>query len=194
VEGSTSAQLLSLKEFFNEQINLAINKRNISTFPLVSTYLVDLLQAFMFAETLERETLAEMYLKAMSESSFQLKADMLKRLGDTSLYISGFFGDSLKKKVVDIDYYADLGGRAYDHLSKSVAEDTSSRVYREISIRFLEFVDVLAIVSQKALVQTNEDLLRLYDRYVSTGSSLARDQLLEKGLLPTADMNKKKRQ
>ena len=194
MEGSTSAQLLSLKEFFNEQINLAINKRNISTFPLVSTYLVDLLQAFMFAETLERETLAEMYLKAMSESSFQLKADMLKRLGDTSLYISGFFGDSLKKKVVDIDYYADLGGRAYDHLSKSVAEDTSSRVYREISIRFLEFVDVLAIVSQKALVQTNEDLLRLYDRYVSTGSSLARDQLLEKGLLPTADMNKKKRQ
>ncbi|MCB0356479.1 MAG: hypothetical protein KDD40_05700, partial [Bdellovibrionales bacterium] len=130
-------------------------------------------------------TLAEMYLKALQEESQKIKYDKLKKLGELSLYISGFFGDSLKRKVVDIDYYAEIGGRAYDCLASETQEDTYAKVYGEISIKFLDFVDVLTLVSQKSLIQSNEDLLRLYDRYISTGSKLAKEQLLEKGLITT---------
>ena len=44
-------------------------------------------------------------------------------------------------------------------------------------------------MSQQTLVQSNEDLLRLYSRYVSTGSRLAEEQLREKGVL-SAELGK----
>ena len=190
---------ISLSEFFNEQVSQALGQRKVKTYPLVEKYLVDLLQFYTSADNLYEEqegkkrqtTLAELYLKAMSESSQTLRFDLLKKLGDTSLYISGFFGDSLKRKIVDVDYYAEIGGRAYHHLSVTAPEDTYCKVFDEIANRFLDFVDVLTLVSQRAMIQTNEDLLRLYDRYITTGSELAKDQLLEKGLLPTPSPLKK---
>jgi hypothetical protein len=56
-------------------------------------------------------------------------------------------------------------------------------MYGEFSARFSGFVDVLTYISQDSLVQSNKDLLRLYDRYLVTGSRLAEEQLMEKGLL-----------
>ena len=183
---STKTVILDLNSFFHEMVTEAIHRRNLSTYPLVSKYLVDLLKSFTSTSNFEMEnTLAEMYLKALQEESQKIKYDKLKKLGELSLYISGFFGDSLKRKVVDIDYYAEIGGRAYDCLASETQEDTYAKVYGEISIKFLDFVDVLTLVSQKSLIQSNEDLLRLYDRYISTGSKLAKEQLLEKGLITT---------
>ena len=189
----SSSLLIDLKTFFDEMVNEALTQRKLNTYPMVSKYLVDLLQFYTLSDNFENsETLAEMYLKAMQEESQALKTEKLKKLGDMSLYISGFFGDSLKRKVVDIDYYADIGGQAYKCLAQEIQEDTFSKVYGVMSTNFLDFVDVLTIVSQKSLVQSNEDLLRLYDRYVTTGSELARDQLLEKGLIPTEETKKTK--
>jgi hypothetical protein len=179
------ALLLDLKTYFHEMVSTAIVQRNLKTYPMVTKYLVDLLEFYAVTDNfINNETLAEMYLKAMQEESTALRTEKFKKLGDISLYISGFFGDSLKRKVVDIDYYAEIGGQAYMLLSKEVKEDTYAKVYGEFSKRFLDFVDVLTIISQKSLVQSNEDLLRLYDRYVSTGSELAKEQLVEKGLIP----------
>jgi hypothetical protein len=137
-----------------------------------------------------RDTLAEMYLRAQN-SPQPLRLEMLKKLGDSSLYISGFFGDSLSRKVVDIEYYVDMGGVAYHSLAASAQDEKMSRMFGEFAARFPEFVDVLTFISQDALIQTNEDLLKLYDRYMATGSRLAGEQLVEKGL-PIADLQKSK--
>ena len=112
---------------------------------------------------------------------------MLKKLGETSLYISGFFGDSLQRKLVDLDYYVNMGGTAYAALSGCVSENPSSKVFKEISEKFVMFVDVLGYISGKATGGSNQSILRLYEKYMRTGSELARDQILEKGLaLPGA--------
>ena len=93
-----------------------------------------------------------------------------------------FFGDSLNRKVVDIDYYADIGKIAYGSLAAHINEDLVARIYDEFSHRFLDYVDVLTVISQGALIQSKEDALRLYDKYISTGSNLAKKQLIEMGL------------
>lgn len=175
----------SISDYFEEQIEVALESRKIETSELTVKYLVNLLGHYAFSNNLNADrgpTLAEMYLKA-SSSDGNVRADLLKRLGDTSLYISGFFGDSLNRKVVDIDYYAGMGGTAYGNLATLVEEDAYAPVYKEFSARFMEFVDLLTFVSQQAMIQTDSDLLRLYDRYVSTGSRLAEEQLIQKGLL-----------
>jgi hypothetical protein len=175
--------LLSSKNFFQEAVEEAFSKRNIKAFPAVQTYLVGILEHYLDARNLfEGPTLAEMYLTANQAAPHE-KQSLLKKLGDRSLYVSGFFGDSLSRKLVDIDYYADMGGAAYSLLSDCVKEDTTAAVYRIYSQRFLEFVEVLTYISQKSMIQTDENLLRLYDRYVRTGSELAKEQLVEQGVL-----------
>lgn len=184
---------VSSKEYFSESLEVAFKYFQFEPHPLSRTYLIDLLERYMLSQNLfeldqetgkyKRDTLAEMFLRAQNEPSNTVRADLLKKLGDTSLYISGFFGDSLNRKLVDIDYYAEMGGVAYGSLAKEVSDHSMSEVFNCFSSRFIDFVDVLTYISQKAQVQTDKDLLRLYDRYLATGSKLAEDQLLERGVL-----------
>lgn len=190
----------SPREFFLNRVEEAMQRLKIKALPHSQTYLVDLLAHYMFSHNLfpideesgrtKRETLAETYLKAQN-SPAPVRIEMLKRLGDRSLYLSGFFGDSLSRKIVDIDYYMNMGGVAYGTLAHEASDEIIGQVYGEFSNRFAAFVDVLTYISQESLVQSNEDLLRLYDRYMNTGSKLAEEQLMEKGLL-NAELGKAK--
>lgn len=166
--------------FFLEMVNYAIDQRKLKTHSAVNSYLAKLLEQYMVAENLNQQTLAELYLTATSADGKQ-KIDLLKRLGDSALYISGFFGDSLQRKVVDVDYYVNMGGSAYATLSGCVP-DQSSFVFKEISMKFVNFVDVLNYISDKTAGDSNRNILRLYEKYIKTGSELARDQIIEKGL------------
>lgn len=127
--------------------------------------------------------MAELYLTA-ANSDFHKKIELLKKLGDKSLYISGFFGDSLQRKIVDLDYYVNMGGSAYETLSKTVdRKDPLKDVFETISRRFIDFVEALTYISQNSMISNNQSLLRLYDRYLQTGSTLAKEKLLEMGIV-----------
>jgi hypothetical protein len=192
--------LESPRDFFADKVEDAFKHLKFEPLPLSRAYLIDLLQHYILSNNLfpkddetgrvKRQTLAELYLQAQNSPS-PVRIDLLKKLGDSSLYISGFFGDSLSRKIVDIDYYVDMGGVAYSALANSSADENTSQVYGEFSVRFPEFVDVLTFISQESMIQTNGDLLKLYDRYMATGSKLAEEQLMEKGLL-NADVQKSK--
>jgi hypothetical protein len=190
----------SPREYFVDQLESALKRLKFRPSPLSRFYLVGLLERFMFASNLfptddetgkaRRQTLADLYFSAQN-SPPPKHLDLWRQLGDSSLYISGFFGDSLNRKLVDIEYYVDMGGVAYGALSSMAGDENTARMYGEFSSRFPEFVDVLTFISQESMIQTNEDLLKLYDRYLSTGSRLAGEQLLERGLL-NADLPKAK--
>lgn len=185
---------VSPEGYFQELVQKGLSQRRIQTFPLVETYLVNLLQHYLDARNLfdaqytdesgqrAPQTLAEMFLLAQNADSFA-RVEMLRKLGDRTLYISGFFGDSLSRKIVDIDYYADIGGAAYASLAHCTREDTMARVYSAISERFLDFVDVLTYISHQSLVKSDQSILRLYERYMRTGSELAREKLAEMGVV-----------
>lgn len=176
--------------FFSEIVKEALEKRRIQTQPLTSHYLVQILETYLISENLEQKgTLAELYMKSFLAER-QVRIEMLKKLGDTSLYVAGFFGDSLRRKIVDIDYYSSIGGAAYSSLAGEVEDELQAKVFTEIAERFIDYVDVLTYISQSSSIQTNQDLLRLYERYVATGSELAKDQLVEKGLLTNIDKKK----
>jgi hypothetical protein len=183
-ETSQSFFLASPRQYFGEMVEAGFSKRNIKTTPAVQLYMVQLLEHYLDARNLftRPDTLAETFLMA-SNSQTPEKIELLKKLGDKSLYISGFFGDSLARKIVDLDYYAGMGGAAYASLADCVREDDTAHVYRIFSQRFIEFVDVLTYISQQSSVHTDQGLLRLYDRYMRTGSELAKEKLIEMGVL-----------
>ena len=184
--------ILDSRDFFEEMVVHALSECRVETTPMVSGYLIDLLQYYMNTDNLYeaqsvdgkkiQKTLAERLLTANSADP-NVKKDLLKRLGDSSLYMSGFFGDSLNGKIVDVDYYADIGGIAYGSLAAETHESAMAKIYDEFSRRFLNYVDVLTVISQGTLIQSKEDILRLYEKYMTTGSDLARDQLIKMGMI-----------
>lgn len=197
--------LTSPRDYFTELVEQGFHKKQFRPPTLVQDYLINLLEHYMDARNLfhdevdestgqkKHSTLAETYLRAM-DPTVPERFELLKNLGDRTLYISGFFGDSLNRKLVDIDYYAGVGGAAYGNLAE-ISHEEFSTVYRTFSKNFLDFVDVLTYISQKSFVQNDEGILRLYDRYLKTGSEMARDRLVEMGVIPLAsDQLKNSRQ
>ncbi|PIU00193.1 MAG: hypothetical protein COT74_04460 [Bdellovibrionales bacterium CG10_big_fil_rev_8_21_14_0_10_45_34] len=198
-ENSAEVLLQSPGQFFHESVRDALAARSMETFPLAESYLADILEKYMVTDALyeldnesgkrRQDTLAEMFLRAQNAET-SLKLNLLKRLAETSLYVGGFFGESLDRKIVDIDYYAEMGGSAYQMLSRLVAEDTFAHLYKEYSYRFLEFVDVLSHISLKSRPNSNKNLLHHYTRYLKTGSEQALETLLEQGVIPPAGPTK----
>lgn len=195
--------LISSKHFFQEKVETAIQRRGLKTIPQAVSYLVNLLEHYMFTDNLyekneengklKKQTLAEMYLTAQQvEQAPEKRISLLKKLGDTSLYISGFFSDSLKRKIIDVDYYINMGGTAYGTLAATTSEDLNARVFEEFSEKFVDFMDVLTIISQESAQSSNKDLLRLYERYMLTGSDLAKEELEKQGLLNAEVLKRKK--
>jgi len=192
----SSTLVLSSNEHFQEMVDSAFEKRKVKASFLVKNYIVDVLVYFLDIKNLystshlEKEaaattkdlTLAEEYLISMQKSGFE-KVETLKKLADKSLYISGFFSDSFQRKLIDVDYYVDLGCSAYGELSGYAKKEDQAEVYKTMSGRFVEFVDVLTFISQEAFIQSNKDILRLYDRFMKTKSELAREKLIEMGVL-----------
>ncbi len=72
----------------------------------------------------------------------------LREIGDTSLYVSGFWTESLADKLVDVDYYIDLGGTAYGELARGGTGwtgDPFGDVFGELAENFARFVEVLMV-------------------------------------------------
>jgi hypothetical protein len=112
----------------------------------------------------------------------------LKEIGDVALFVSGFFSDSLTRKLVDVDYYVSIGGCAYNTLSRVEADEAFSPVFAELGEKFVGFVDVLAEVSERTSCSSNADLLLLYEKWLKTGSRRSGQLLVERGVVPNASV------
>lgn len=194
--------VLSTKEYFFENISKGLIRRKVDVLPEVIHYLTELLNHFMMSKNLhevemndfgqkKNRTLAELLLTAHS-SELTVKLELLKKLGDRTLYISGFFADSLNRSLVDVDYYKNMGVTAYSSLSEIVKEHNSSRMFGEIANKFTELTDVLTLISQESMIKNDQSILRLYENYLKTGSELAKERLSDLGVIPVSDFNNKK--
>lgn len=175
---------LTPEQHFSEVVKEACENRQIRPQPAVEVYLVQLLQFYMDSRNFfkNRDTFAELYLRAMNAQKLERK-ELMRDVADRALYLTGFFGDSLQRKVVDIDYYAEIGSAAYSNLCAWTREDSLVHVYQIFSKRFMDYVEVLNYISEKSTIQADQNVLRLYDRYLRTGSELAREKLNELGVV-----------
>jgi hypothetical protein len=183
----TVFQRESAVEYFKDLVDRALTHQGVATQELTSYYVVQLLAGFLQQpENLDDGPLSVRLAQALESGGMRQRAS-LKQIGDLSLFIAGFFSESLNRKMVDVDYYATIGGRAYHALSR-VETDTFSPVFAELGSKFVDFVDVLSEVSERTSCATNVDLLRLYEKWVKTGSRRSGQLLVERGVVPNASI------
>jgi len=181
-----------LMEYFRDLVREVLSKRKHGAKEGVEFYLVNLLNesvttADLYGEHSEgfrEEPLAFLYLRALRADT-ALRVKLLKRLGDFSLFITGFFPQSLHRQLVDIGYYVQMGENAYGCLSAMLARRSAlAEIFSELAGGFVSYMDILSEVSEKASVRRDTDLLRLYELWIKTGSRRAADVLAAEGIQP----------
>jgi len=189
--------LTNPQAYFHELVTDTLSEKKISTKPETEFYLVNLLNQFVLTKNLfvqdasgqhKEEPLALMVKGAIEESNPEGQKLLFQRVGDFSLYISGFFQESIYRKPVNIDYYIEMGGAAYGNAA-NLSESQFKKIFEELSDRFSVFVHVLSTISEKTTQKTESNLLRIYELWLKTKSQKAEVSLKKAGIDPKLQKN-----
>lgn len=189
--------VMSPREFFHGKIKDASRRLNVELDEHVEFYLVDLLTKFVTIENIRGDgddsddllsTPLAFMLKRAVEASAEKQPFLYRRLGDTSLYVSGFFQDYFNRKTFDITYYINMGASAYEHassLTKNQPRDDGLPETLELLARnFTKVVDVVAQASDTTALHQDSNIILLYERWNRSGSERLREILQQNGLDP----------
>jgi len=179
----------SPREFFREAVSAALSSRQLRIQGETEFYLVNLLATRLemrrpdrAAEGFEDEPLALILTRALEGDRAQRFREM-KRLGDTALFLSGFFSDRLARTAVGARYYAAMGEQAYGALAEGgLGLRRTEALYQELAGRFGDLADLLAEVAELSELRSNRGLVRLYERFLRTGSQRVAERLRQRGV------------
>ena len=195
-------QVANLRDYFRRSVEDVIDNRGVDMDPHAAHYVVNLLTSFSRSEALYEDDgesyglrpLALMLADAANASSVEERSQSLQRIGDVSLFVSGFFSHSLARTAVDIDYYINMGGNAYAVLSEEVRGtfrgNAFAPIYQELSEKFLVLIDILNEVRDSKRIDSDVDLLRTYQQWLKTGSRRCEKLLRKQGVVPISQASK----
>lgn len=186
------------KVFFEEEILKASRKQGFTVEPFAQVYLVDLLYTFITDASMkilvsqeEEEVQVDLlgtpitflYKMALEAEKKDEKKKIWKALGDTTLYVSGYFSDYFDNKAFSVDFFMDLGAKAYGELSTFQKKEN---IYGYLSKNFASLAELLAYMGDAHHQSSEKDILALYTRWLHNPSSQRlRKKLEESGILPT---------
>ena len=107
----------SLSHFFGQAVDEAMRVHGYEATHAAEQYVVGLLADYARPNQLSGETLCRpltLLLAEALESSGPERFARLRSLGDGVLYVSGFFGEHLEMRGVELRYVSSLGARAYE--------------------------------------------------------------------------------
>ena len=181
-------------EYFKELVEGSLSRQRVRAGDLTEFYLANLLCRYVRVDASPQQAddgqpLALRFARALECGGSEHRA-RLRGVADFSLFVSGFFGDSLARQAVDVDYYRAFGEYAYGTLSHS-EDDAFATVFAELSRKFVGFMDVLSDISDRTTLASAADALRLYEKWLRTGSHRDGQRLVERGIVPNRTIGRK---
>ncbi len=162
--------LLTGEKSFKKYVSKEIDSINASLSFEIKNYLSELLYFYLFSDRLfecktengasYENTLVDLYSKT-HEADSQEKIHLFKKMGDLSLYISGFFRVSIEKRIIHVSYYEDMGQSAYNYLSKHYQGDN---IFNSLSEQFKTLAQTLFYIQQKSEAKADENHLPLFKK------------------------------
>lgn len=176
----------NLTALFRDLVRAAMAAQRVASSETTEYYLVQLLAAFVRPDRADLldPPLAIQYLEALQRPASE-RYQRLRRVGDTALFLTGVFVDSLERSLVGPKYYATLGRNAYARLS---VDDRGALAtsFEELAARFPDFVRVLGEIGDQELFRREQDTLRIYRRWLHTQGRREANVLVRRGLIPYA--------
>ena len=184
----------NVSEFFREVVTGAVRSRGSDASDASVLYVVTVLEEYARPHPSRRRVWQESFtlqLRDAMAADGPRRFELLRRLGDEVLYVSGFFADHLTRRGVELGFVSQVGSRAYGAAHSILARATRERgghaVFEELADRFDEFVSVLGEVSdalQANSARTPREMLEVYERWMRTGSDGLAQALAGWGMVP----------
>lgn len=189
----------SVDGFFLEVVGDAMRSRRIDASPGTRAYLVGLLTDYAHpAEDDARERSLTLQLEAALQVPVPAQRfERLRALGDSVLYASGFFHDHFEARGIDPRYVHGIGTRAYGTAANMLRSGSSTTsveeqaiqidVFGELSTKFDDFVAVIEEIADLTMAKSASGargVLKVYERWLKTGSGTLAEALTEHGLVP----------
>ncbi len=186
----------TMSQFFEEVVTDAMRTKRCEATSAATQYLVSLLCDFarpnQETDAAFNEPLTFAFRDAMQAPPAE-RFRRLRGLGDAVLYVSGFFGSHIEGRGIDKSYVADIGASAYRNaaamvLKQSPQASVQGDVLSELSQKFGSFTHVLADIAESLLLtqlssRDQRSLVKLYERWLHTGSSRLAGELSARGFL-----------
>lgn len=127
----------TLLAYFREELDEAFDELEVDASEETEAYLIHLLEGFTriepdYAEEVGFDKPAAFYLGEAMNSPGDRQIEAYRRLGDASLFNCGFFEGYISRRLVDSEYYQDVGRHAYQKLTSLMSVKRSDEMFRGI--------------------------------------------------------------
>lgn len=144
----------SAQAFFREALESALKRNPAELTDEAKVYLIHLLSEFSRSDKAfaginygENVVFFDLLERAYSSPESE-KISVFRHLGDSSLYILGFFGTPGAKVMVSKEYYEMLGSEAYAQVSalSRLKAVHAAALFQELSERFSSLVKIIEMI------------------------------------------------
>lgn len=184
----------SIADYFGSVVDDALRARHVQASPAASQYVVGVLCDFARPSDNADSPFSKpltFQLRDALDAPFAERFQRLRGLGDGVLYAVGFFGGHVELRGLDRRYVMQVGSSAYNNAAAMLhtpGKTNKFDVLEELAAKFDEFVDVLTEIAEGALAmgaRNEQGVLKLYERWLKTGSSRIAEELGARGIVPT---------
>lgn len=169
--------------YFYEAITEALGRLHLEVEHWTEFYLAELLTR-QVDKPVPEEPFVTQLQAAVESSSPEQRFLRFREMGDSALFLVGFCEAAVSSRGVSRKYVTNMGGYAY-RSAASLSDDGMSRVYVTLSDGFDDFVHVLDEVREMTSLRTQQDILKLYEKWQRTGSTRDAQKLQKAGVYPT---------
>ncbi len=182
-----------LTAWFEDSVTGAAENQGIDLDPHMRAYLVNLLTSFAARGALRTDEDQDLLdqpvglevVRAMQVDPAR-RFRKLRHIGDYTLYLTGFFGETVDRGMLDRTYYVGVGCGAYRGAAGALGVRGPDNPFRGLFVglaqRFVELMHLLNEVSERVFGR-DADVVRVYDRYLATGSEKLAARLARMGIL-----------
>ena len=185
-------------EFFRTELKKSLKQTKTHLDPESETYLVNFLADKAYPrghedgyshvlEVLEKP-LALIYKKA-SEAEGAQKISLMQAVGDTSLFISGFFTEFFNQKSFSRSYYMDLGSTSYNIAANHIAGHHPNHyllmgIFTFLSNHFYRVAEIISDLADRLRTSDYEDIYAVHKLWEKKQSEQLLKALKKQGIIP----------
>lgn len=178
----------SLASYFSKRLNRYAKRFRPPPHEDTCWYLGSLLERFGRSEQLFAyqdgqmmlRPLALLYSDAIQANNDRERCLMLQQLGDMALFLGALFPERFTRHGILQDYFIGMGGSAYDYLADNAR--ANRHIFAELANTFTRMLEMVANACSRNQHLSTEEVLALYQRWLSTRDPVIEGQLRALGI------------
>ncbi len=179
----------NLIQYLSKKVECEVNHASLPVAEETVWYVINLLNHFaqsnnFFIQELKQKTLptlAFLYKDATETKSNSNRNKLLRKLGDSSLFMGAWFSELYHRKGINKDYFIGMGNAAYDYLADN--DLYQRQTFAELAVHFPQLMDIASNVLANDRELSTDDIFELHQKWMETKDPEIERRLSKAGVI-----------